>query len=242
MSKTAINIAALKRRAAWLALCAMALIIFAPLVSISLQQSPMNAMPGMHHEMSMPMTAHHSSAPETMPIDHGEACGYCVLLTHVPGLILALLYLKVRDYKTVALTPALNEATRSTGSTVSFVAKSLVKSRTMLWVCLGGAAQLVVVSAVWSWLPSFLNRFHGLPPEQAAVRAAMVVLLGAVGSVFWGNMVDRAGSRRPRFKLYVMAAICIATMGVLLPTFAATGSASLLKYLKLSSLSLKMIL
>lgn len=90
MSKTAINIAALKRRAAWLALCAMALIIFAPLVSISLQQSPMNAMPGMHHEMSMPMTAHHSSVPETMPIDHGEACGYCALLTHVPGLILAL--------------------------------------------------------------------------------------------------------------------------------------------------------
>jgi MFS transporter, Spinster family, sphingosine-1-phosphate transporter len=144
-----------------------------------------------------------------------------------PGLVLALLYLKVRDYKTVALTPALDEATRSTGSTVSFVAKSLVKSRTMLWVCLGGAAQLVVVSAVWSWLPSFLNRFHGLPPEQAAVRAAMVVLVGAVGSVFWGNIVDRAGSRRPRLKLFVMAAICIAAMLVLLPTFAATGSANL---------------
>ena len=89
MSKIAISIAALKRRAAWLALFAMALIVFAPLVSISLQQSPMGAMPGMHHEMSMPMPEHHS-APDTMPIDHGEACGYCVLLTHVPGLILAL--------------------------------------------------------------------------------------------------------------------------------------------------------
>jgi MFS transporter, Spinster family, sphingosine-1-phosphate transporter len=144
-----------------------------------------------------------------------------------PGLVLALLYLKVRDYKTVALTPALNEATRSTGSTVAFVAKSLVKSRTMLWVCLGGAAQLIVVSSVWSWLPSFLNRFHDLPPDQAAVRAAMVVLVGAVGSVFWGNMVDRAGSRRPRLKLFVMAAICVAAMLVLLPTFGATGSASL---------------
>nr|WP_223883237.1 DUF2946 domain-containing protein [Kluyvera sp. EC_51] len=70
---------------------AMALIIVAPLISMSLQQSPMSAMPGMHHDMSMsmPMSAHHS-APESMPIDHGEACGYCVLLTHVPGLILAL--------------------------------------------------------------------------------------------------------------------------------------------------------
>ena len=80
-----------KRRAAWLALFAMALIIVAPLISISLQQAPMSAMPGMHHDMSMsmPMSGHHS-APESMPIDHGEACGYCALLTHVPGLILAL--------------------------------------------------------------------------------------------------------------------------------------------------------
>jgi len=89
VSTRAINKSALKRRAAWFALFAMALIIFAPLVSISLHQSPMSAMPGMHHEMNMPMPAHHAG-PETMPIDHGEACGYCVLLTHVPGLILAL--------------------------------------------------------------------------------------------------------------------------------------------------------
>jgi MFS family permease len=145
----------------------------------------------------------------------------------LPGLVLALLYLKVRDYKTVALTPALDQATRSPAGTVVFVAKSMARSRTMLWVCLGGAAQLVVVSAVWSWLPSFLNRFHDLPPDQAAVRAALVVLVGAAGSVFWGSVVDRAGSRRPRFKLFVLAAICIAAMLVLLPAFAATGSAGL---------------
>ena len=30
-----------------------------------------------------------------------------------PGLVLALLYLKVRDYRTVALTPELDQATRS---------------------------------------------------------------------------------------------------------------------------------
>ncbi|MBL8351123.1 MAG: MFS transporter [Burkholderiaceae bacterium] len=141
-----------------------------------------------------------------------------------PGLLLALLYLKVRDYKTVALTPTLDQATRSTGSTVAYVASSLAKSRTMLWVCLGGAAQLVVVSSVWSWLPSFLNRFHGMAPEQAAVRAALVVLVGAVGSVVWGNVIDRAGRRRPAHKLLVMATLCIASMAVLLPTFGGTGS------------------
>ena len=39
---------------------------------------------------------------------------------------------------------------------------------TLLWVCVGAAMQLIVVSAVWSWLPSYLNRFHGMAPEVAA--------------------------------------------------------------------------
>lgn len=104
MSIKAFNVSALEQRAAWLALFAMALIIVAPLISISLQQSPMSVMPGMHHEMSMPMPTHHS-VPESMPIDHGEACGYCVLLSHVPGLILALCVVLSALILRVATTP-----------------------------------------------------------------------------------------------------------------------------------------
>ena len=54
----------------------------------------MSAMPGMHHEMSMmSMDEHHGDMPHTMPVDHAEACGYCVLLAHVPGVMLALIVL-----------------------------------------------------------------------------------------------------------------------------------------------------
>lgn len=77
--------------AAWLALFAIALIIVAPLISVSLQKDPMSAMPGMHHDMSM-KDAHHGES-EPMPLDHAEACGYCVLLAHVPGIIVALVLL-----------------------------------------------------------------------------------------------------------------------------------------------------
>ena len=135
-----------------------------------------------------------------------------------PGLVLALLYLKVRDYRTVDLTPELNQATKSTGSTASFIVKALVRSPTMLWVCLGGAAQLIVVSAIWSWLPSFLNRFHGIAPDQAAVKAALVVLAGAAGSVVWGSVVDRTAVKRARNKLFTMAALCVLALLVLMPT------------------------
>lgn len=111
---------AAQRAAAGLALFAILLILVAPLISVSLQQDPMSAMPGMHHEMSMPMHAHHDVAsqpnemsmplhahhdvatqsmshhqpsPQSMPLDHAEACGYCVLLAHVPGLLFLVILL-----------------------------------------------------------------------------------------------------------------------------------------------------
>lgn len=136
-----------------------------------------------------------------------------------PGLVLALLYLKVRDYDTVKLAPSLDAKRQSLGAAVKHIVLVLARSRTMLWVCIGGAAQLVVVSALWSWLPSFLNRVHGVAPAQAGVKAALVVLAGAAGAVFWGAVIDRAGVRHPRRKLAVMAGLCALSMAVLVAAF-----------------------
>jgi MFS family permease len=137
----------------------------------------------------------------------------------VPGLLLALLYLKVRDYDTVKLAPGLNAKRESLAEAVKHIVKVLARSRTMLWVCIGGAAQLVVISALWSWLPSFLNRVHGVAPAQAGLKAALVVLGGAAGAVIWGAVVDRAGVRHPRRKFAVLAALCVATTVVLVAAF-----------------------
>jgi predicted MFS family arabinose efflux permease len=137
----------------------------------------------------------------------------------VPGLVLALVYLKVRDYETVRLAPGLDAKRQSLGEAVRHIARVLARSRTMLWVCIGGAAQLVVVSALWSWLPSFLNRVHGVAPASAGLQAALVVLAGAAGAVVWGALVDRIGVSQPRRKLAAMALICVASMLVLVAAF-----------------------
>ena len=85
------------RYAALFALFAMALIIVAPLISVSLQKDPMAAMghgmtmSGGHHDMSHRGMDHHgmdhrnAGHPDIMPADHAEACGYCVLFAHVPA-------------------------------------------------------------------------------------------------------------------------------------------------------------
>jgi predicted MFS family arabinose efflux permease len=136
-----------------------------------------------------------------------------------PGLVLALVYLKVRDYKTVALTAPLSRAASSTGNAVRFIAGALVRSRTMAWVCVGDAAQLIVVSALWAWMPSYLSRVQGMPTQQASIKAALVVLCGAFGSMVWGFVVDRAGAYRARNKLHAVAIVCAASLCVLTPAF-----------------------
>ena len=132
-----------------------------------------------------------------------------------PGLALALLYLLVRDYRTVQLAPRMEKARSSTREASGFIVRALGRSRTTLWICLGAPMQLIAVSALWSWLPSFLNRAQGMAPQDAAMKAALVVLAGALGSVVWGAVVDRAGRDRPGVKLQVVAVLCLATLAVL---------------------------
>src|SRR5262249_31598251 len=108
----------------------------------------------------------------------------------------------------------------SAGNVAAHIASTLARTRTLLWLCVGAAMQLIVVSAVWVWVPSYLNRFHGVAPEQAAKQAALVVLLGALGRVGWGGVVGRLAVRRARRKLVGLAVLCVASLVVLLVAFA----------------------
>ncbi|HYX04130.1 MAG TPA: MFS transporter [Reyranella sp.] len=134
----------------------------------------------------------------------------------IPGLIIAVIYFFVRDYPTAG-TAAAGTAVRA--STRGEMVRSILKSPTVRWVCIGAAAQLIVVSALWSWLPSFLNRAHGLAPDKAGIQAALVVLAGALGSLVLGVVVDRAGLRRPGAKFIAVAILSLLSMASLMVAF-----------------------
>ena len=138
----------------------------------------------------------------------------------IPGLLVAILYLKVRDYRTVGLALPTERTAENQGS-ARRVAATLFRSPTMLIVCIGAAAELIVVSAIWSWLPSFLNRVHGIAPDAAGIKAALVVLCGAVGSVIWGAVVDRAGARGAVARFSTLALLCVLAGAVLAFAFGA---------------------
>lgn len=133
----------------------------------------------------------------------------------IPGLVLSLLYFKVRDYQTVDVGTPSQGATRSATGVARAAFGALKRSPTLLWVGLGSALQLIVLSSMWAWLPSFLNRVHGFAPDQAGVRAALFVLCGAIGSVAWGVVCDQAAKRYPRGRVLVMGVLCLMSTAVL---------------------------
>jgi MFS family permease len=140
----------------------------------------------------------------------------------LPGLVLALLFLLVRDYRTVPLT---DPEARRLG--VRGVMRGLLGPRTALLCYAGGALQLLTVSTVYVWLPSYLNRFHGLPTDKAGVMTALVLVLGSVGIVLWGYVADRLGDSSPQRKLMVPAACLVAAAVLLSVAFGAMQPGSL---------------
>ncbi|SPB14628.1 multidrug DMT transporter permease [Caballeronia novacaledonica] len=133
----------------------------------------------------------------------------------VPGLLLALIYLRVRDYNTVTL---IFEKPR-TGGMLAHIFKTMLRTRTLLFVCAGAAAQLITISALWAWLPSYLNRYHGMNVEAAAKAAAGVVLVSALSCTFWGITVGRLTQRTPRNKLPALSMLCVTTCAIFIVAF-----------------------
>lgn len=134
----------------------------------------------------------------------------------IPGVLLAIGYLLVKDYRTVPLNRAENDAERMRPIDV---ARELFRSKSGIAAYVGGALQLLTVSTVWAWLPSYFNRAYGLPGDQAGIRAAVVVLLGSIGIVVWSYIADKMAQRNAANRLQVPAVAMVITAAVLMFAF-----------------------
>jgi predicted MFS family arabinose efflux permease len=137
----------------------------------------------------------------------------------IPGLFLAVLFVAVvRDYRTVSLPGS--GTTPANRRMASSVAAALLKPRTALVACIGAGLQLIMVSTVYAWLPSYFNRHYGLAPDQAGLKTGLVVLLSGVGAVLWSVLADRASSRFPRARLHICALAGALTAALMFIAFA----------------------
>ena len=138
----------------------------------------------------------------------------------IPGLVLCFVFLLiVRDYKTVAL-PAKDYTAKTHRLSARAVFAELLRPRTAIVTCIGAGLNLLVVSTIWAWLPSYLNRYYGLAPDQAGLRTGIIVLIGGLGALLWSVVADRLSARIPSARLLVPAAAAVLTTVFMCTAFA----------------------
>jgi len=89
--------------------------------------------------------------------------------------------------------------------------KALFASRSLVLAYVGSGLQLFSGGALPAWIPTFLNRYHHLPVDQAGQLAAILFLVCAAGMILCGMASDRLSRDRPERKITLAVAYCIAT-------------------------------
>ena len=95
----------------------------------------------------------------------------------------------------------------------------LISSRSVIAAYIGSGLQLFIMAAMLAWLPSFLNRYYGLPTDKAGVAAAAFILIGAIGMTVCGVVTDRVSRSMPGRKWTVAIAYSLISAGLLLLGF-----------------------
>ncbi|WP_424266345.1 MFS transporter [Castellaniella sp.] len=93
----------------------------------------------------------------------------------------------------------------------------LFPSRSIFFAYLGSALQLFIQGTLFVWLPSYLNRYWGMPLRDAAVLAAGLVLVSGLGQFLCGAVTDRI-SKDSSMKRWNMAIAYCLLLGTLLIT------------------------
>ena len=91
----------------------------------------------------------------------------------------------------------------------------LFPSRSVFCAYLGSALQIFIQGTLFVWLPSYLNRYWGMPVSKAAVVAAGLVLVSGMGQFLCGVVTDRL-SGDSSLKRWNMAIGYCLVLGILL--------------------------
>ena len=110
----------------------------------------------------------------------------------VPGLILAVLVFFIKEPMRQVMTQS--SATQNRPPFL-VACKQMFSNPAMLCVYVAVACGLLFTQCLTSWMPSYYARMEGIGPQAAASKAAMLLILKAVGAILGGVIADRAAKR-----------------------------------------------
>jgi MFS family permease len=126
----------------------------------------------------------------------------------IPGIIIAILFFFIKDYKTVHLektetnTDRIAER-RKVRMTLKDTMKEFLSKPSLLFTFFGMAGVVFTTTSLITWLPTYFHRVQGMAEGPAGMKASMVMLLAIVGAPLGGYFADRWRRKKVNARLLV---------------------------------------
>lgn len=121
------------------------------------------------------------------------------LILGLPGILVALLIWLTVPEPPRAKAPPQTERLRD-------VVALCLRSRSIVFACLGIGTGTIAAFGLLTWLPSFFIRVHGLSPTDVGLVMGIGTAIGGTAGLFVGGaLVDRLAHARPALQLLVPA-------------------------------------
>jgi MFS family permease len=121
-------------------------------------------------------------------------------LVAFPGLIIAILFLFVKDYKTVALSKVAEDNQKVKMERKDII-KEFLKKPSVIFTYFAMTAIVFVTTALLVWLPKFFQVTSGMDPKKAGSLAGAVMMLALVGAPVGGIIIDRWRKSMPTARM-----------------------------------------
>jgi MFS family permease len=131
-------------------------------------------------------------------------------LVAFPGLIVAILFLFLRDYKTVDLA-FINNTRQKIKMKRKDMIREFITRPSIIFTYLGISAVVFVTTALITWLSTYFQDVRGVPMDKAATMASIVMVLAVVGAPAGGYLTDAWRKKQQNARLLLPALSTLVT-------------------------------
>lgn len=138
----------------------------------------------------------------------------------IPGIIIAILFFFIKDYKTVILEKDTDGEKNSVKKMKwSGYARQFMHTPSLILTYLAFSGSMFLTAAYITWLPTYLQRVGSLTMEQAAFKGSLVMFLAIIGFPLGGFIVDRWREKRINARLVFPAISAFVTALIFFTAF-----------------------
>jgi MFS family permease len=118
---------------------------------------------------------------------------YAFGILAIPGLIVAILFFWVKDYKTVQMVKTTHDGAQAVQvkMKIADIVREFLHTPSVLFTYLGYVGNTFVTTGLMNWLPTYYHRVDGLPMDKAGLKTSVVFLLAIFGAPIGGYITDK---------------------------------------------------